>query len=189
MHAEKKEHGTEFIGGRVRVVVGDITKQDVDAIVNAANSSLLGGGGVDGAIHRAGGPEILAECREIRRTRFPEGLPTGEAVITTGGKLPALYVIHTVGPVYGNHHGQEAELLANCYHNSLTLAVEKNLTSIAFPAISTGVFGYPLEEAAEVSSQTIENFLSTDRQLKEVRLVFFQPHDAEMFLQHQQFSE
>jgi O-acetyl-ADP-ribose deacetylase (regulator of RNase III) len=177
-----------FLEGRVSVVVGDITRQDVEAIVNAANSSLLGGGGVDGAIHRAGGPEILAECREIRRTRFPEGLPTGEAVITTGGKLAALYVIHTVGPIYGEHVGKEAELLANCYHNSLTLAVEKNLTSTAFPAISTGVYGYPLAEAAEVASQTIENFLATDRQLKEVRLVFFQARDAEVFLENQKFS-
>ena len=178
-----------FLDGRVSVLVGDITKQDVEAIVNAANSSLLGGGGVDGAIHRAGGPEILAECEEIRRTRFPEGLPTGEAVITTGGKLAALYVIHTVGPIYGEHVGREAELLANCYHNSLTLAVEKNLTSIAFPAISTGVYGYPLPEAAEIASKTIENFLATDRQLKEVRLVFFQARDAEVFLEHQKFSE
>jgi O-acetyl-ADP-ribose deacetylase len=178
-----------FLDGRVQVVVGDITKQDVEAIVNAANSSLLGGGGVDGAIHRAGGPEILAECREIRRTRFPEGLPTGEAVITTGGKLSALYVIHTVGPIFGEHRGKEAELLANCYHNSLTLAVEKNLTSVAFPAISTGVYGYPLDQAAEVSSRTIENFLATDRQLKEVRLVFFQARDAEVFLRNQKFSE
>jgi O-acetyl-ADP-ribose deacetylase (regulator of RNase III) len=177
-----------FLDGHVHVVTGDITKQDVDAIVNAANSSLLGGGGVDGAIHRAGGPEILEECREIRRTRFPNGLPTGEAVITTGGKLPALYVIHTVGPIYGQHQGNEAELLANCYHNSLTLAVEKNLTSVAFPAISTGVFGYPLDEAAEVASKTIENFLSTDRQLKEVRLVFFQTRDAEVFLENQKFG-
>ena len=188
MHADKQDT-PEFLDGRVSVVVGDITKQDVEAIVNAANSSLLGGGGVDGAIHRAGGPEILAECREIRRTRFPEGLPTGEAVITTGGKLAALYVIHTVGPIYGEHVGREAELLANCYHNSLTLAVEKNLTSIAFPAISTGVYGYPLAEAAEVASKTIENFLATDRQLKEVRLVFFQARDAEVFLAHQKFSE
>src|SRR5437870_5839879 len=188
MDADKKPTA-DFLDGRVSVIVGDITKQDVDAIVNAANSSLLGGGGVDGAIHRAGGPEILEECREIRRTRFPEGLPTGEAVITTGGKLAALYVIHTVGPVYGNHHGKEAELLANCYHNSLTLAVEKNLTSVAFPAISTGIYGYPLAEAAEVASRTIENFLSTDRQLKEVRLVFFQPQDAEVFLENQKFSE
>ena len=178
-----------FLDGRVQVVVGDITRQDVEAIVNAANSSLLGGGGVDGAIHRAGGPEILEECREIRRTRFPEGLPTGEAVITTGGKLQALYVIHTVGPIYGEHGGKEAELLANCYHNSLTLAVEKNLASVAFPAISTGIYHYPRAEAAEVASRTIENFLSTDLQLKEVRLVFFQAQDAEMFLAHQKFSE
>lgn len=178
-----------FLDGRVHVVVGDITKQDVDAIVNAANSSLLGGGGVDGAIHRAGGPEILEACREIRRTRFPEGLPTGEAVSTTAGKLPALYVIHTVGPIHGEHRGREAELLANCYHNSLTLIVEHNLASCAFPAISTGVYEYPREEAAEVSSKTIENFLSTDRQLKEVRLVFFQAGDAEVFVQHQRFSE
>ena len=180
---------SSFLNGRVSVLVGDITKQDTDAIVNAANASLLGGGGVDGAIHRAGGDEILAECKEIRRTRFPNGLPTGEAVITTGGKLPALYVIHTVGPIYGEHNGQEADLLANCYHNSLTLAVEKNLSSIAFPAISTGVFGYPQAEAAKVASKTIENFLSTDHQLTEVRLVFFQAHDAEVFLQNQEFSE
>src|SRR5438445_8132059 len=183
------EPETTLLSGRVLVIVADITKQEVDAIVNAANSSLLGGGGVDGAIHRAGGPEILAECREIRRTRFPEGLPTGEAVITTGGKLAALYVIHTVGPIYGEHGGREAELLANCYHNSLTLAVERNLTSIAFPAISTGVFGYPLAKAAEVSSKTIENFLSTDRQLKEVRLVFFQDRDAKIFREHQKFGD
>jgi len=179
----------QFLNNRVTVIVGDITKQDTDAIVNAANSSLMGGGGVDGAIHRAGGDEILEECKEIRRTRFPNGLPTGEAVITTGGKLTALYVVHTVGPIYGEHDGQEAELLANCYHNSLTLAVEKNLSSVAFPAISTGVFGYPQTEAAQVASKTIENFLSTDHQLTEVRLVFFQDRDAEVFLQNQEFSE
>lgn len=179
----------QFLGGRVAVIVGDITKQDTDAIVNAANASLMGGGGVDGAIHRAGGDEILEECKEIRRTRFPNGLPTGEAVITTGGRLQALYVIHTVGPIYGQHDGREGELLANCYHNSLTLAVEKNLASVSFPAISTGVFGYPLAEAARISSKTIENFLSTDHQLKEVRLVFFQARDAEVFLENQVFSE
>lgn len=178
-----------FLDGRVTVVVGDITKQDVEAIVNAANSSLLGGGGVDGAIHRAGGPAILEECREIRRTRFPQRLPTGEAVVTTGGNLPALYVIHTVGPIYGEHRGEEAELLANCYHNSLTLAVEKNVTSVAFPSIATGVYGYPRAQAADISSRTIENFLSTDRQLKEVRLVFFQAGDAEVFIANQKFSE
>ena len=178
----------EFLDGRVSVIVGDITKQDTDAIVNAANGSLMGGGGVDGAIHRAGGDEILDECKEIRRTRFPNGLPTGEAVITTGGKLSALYVIHTVGPIYGQNEGKDSELLASCYHNSLTLAVEKNLTSIAFPAISTGVFGYPQAEAATIASTTIENFLSTDHQLKEVRLVFFQERDAEVFLQNQVFN-
>ena len=178
-----------FLNGRVTVLVGDITQQETDAIVNAANASLMGGGGVDGAIHRAAGDEILEECKEIRRTRFPNGLPTGEAVITTGGKLPALYVIHTVGPIYGQHDGKEAELLANCYHNSLTLAVEKNLSSIALPAISTGVFGYPQGEAANVASKTIENFLSTDHQLTEVRLVFFQERDAEVFLENQEFSD
>ena len=187
MSAEKTDR--TFLDGHVSVIVGDITKQDVEAIVNAANSSLLGGGGVDGAIHRAGGPAILEECREIRRTRFPQGLPTGEAVVTTGGNLPALYVIHTVGPIYGEHRGKEAELLANCYHNSLTLAVEKNVTSVAFPSIATGVYGYPRAEAADISSRTIENFLSTDRQLKEVRLIFFQAHDAEIFLENQKFSE
>lgn len=185
MDADQK---LQFLHGRVTIAVGDITKQDTDAIVNAANSSLLGGGGVDGAIHRAGGDEILGECKEIRRTRFPNGLPTGEAVITTGGKLAALYVIHTVGPIYGRNDGQDAELLANCYHNSLTLAVEKNLTSVAFPAISTGVFGYPQNEAAQVASKTIENFLQTDHQLNEVRLVFFQDRDATVFLENQEFS-
>src|SRR2546423_14544381 len=178
-----------FLDGHVTVIVGDITKQDVEAIVNAANSSLLGGGGVDGAIHRAGGPTIPEECREIRRTRFPQGLPTGEAVVTTGGNLPALYVIHTVGPIYGEDRGKEAELLANCYHNSLTLAVEKNVTSVAFPSIATGVYEYPREGAAELSSQTIEAFLSNDLQLKEVRLVFFQAPDAEVFVANQKFSE
>ena len=178
-----------FLSGAVSLVVGDITTQDVEAVVNAANSSLLGGGGVDGAIHRAGGPSILEECREIRRTRFPQGLPTGEAVITTGGNLPALYVIHTVGPIYGEHGGREADLLANCYHNSLTLAVEKNLTSVAFPSISTGIYAYPRPEAAEISSRTIESFLAKDRQLKQVRLVFFRAHDAEIFLTNQKFSE
>ena len=189
MQADQKQIANEFLDGRVRVVVGDITKQETDEIVNAANSSLLGGGGVDGAIHRAGGPKILEECREIRRTRFPEGLPSGEAVITTGGKLPALYVIHTVGPIYGNQEGREAELLADCYHNSLTLAVEKNLASVAFPSISTGVYGYPRAEAAEISSRTIENFLSKDRQLSEVRLVFFGAEDAQTFLENQKFNE
>ena len=177
-----------FLNGRVTVVVGDITQQRVDAIVNAANSSLLGGGGVDGAIHRAGGSQILEECREIRRTRYPEGLPTGEAVITHGGNLVAPYVIHTVGPVRGAKGDRDAKLLAACYWNSLALAVERNLSSIAFPSISTGAYGYPREEAAEVSSKAIEDFLSADKLLKEVRLVFYGAGDARLFLQNHKFT-
>ena len=123
-----------FLGGRVVVVVGDITRENVDAIVNAANSTLMGGGGVDGAIHSAGGPAILDACRKIRRTSCPDGLPTGEAVITRAGNLPAQYVIHTVGPVYGRHDGHEAQLLAACYQNSLHLAASHSLASITrFP--------------------------------------------------------
>src|SRR6185295_12638595 len=178
---------SSFLNGRVRVMVGDITTQQVDAIVNAANSSLLGGGGVDGAIHSAGGPIILKECRELRRTRYPDGLPTGEAVITAAGELPALYVIHTVGPIFGRHQGREAEVLADCYRNSLRLALEHSLTSIAFPAISTGIFGYPREEAAVVASQTIDEFLESDQSITEVRLVFFQQADARVFLASQKF--
>jgi O-acetyl-ADP-ribose deacetylase (regulator of RNase III) len=162
----------------------------VDAIVNAANSTLLGGAGVDGAIHRAGGPRILEECREIRRTNFPEGLPTGEAVMTGGGDLPARYVIHTVGPIYGRHHGQEAELLKRCYQNSLRLAAGRGLASIAFPAISTGAYGYPREEAARVSSAAVNEFLlDQESTLSEIRLVFFQARDAQVFVQNQRFNE
>jgi O-acetyl-ADP-ribose deacetylase (regulator of RNase III) len=176
-----------LMGGRVRVLVDDITRQRVAAVVNAANSSLLGGGGVDGAIHRAGGPQILEECREIRRTRFPDGLPTGEAVITTGGRLPARYVIHTVGPVWGHHGGREAELLASCYRKSLALAAAHDLVSVAFPAISTGIYGYPQAEAAAVSSQAVADFLAGDDAIKEVRLVFFSPDGAELFLKNHRF--
>jgi O-acetyl-ADP-ribose deacetylase (regulator of RNase III) len=177
-----------FLAGRVLVKVGDITKEDVDAVVNAANSTLMGGGGVDGAIHRAGGPAILEACKEIRRTRYPDGLPTGEAVITTAGKMKAKHVIHTVGPVYGSGGSGKADLLAACYRNSLKLAVENRLASIAFPAISTGVYGYPLNEAASVSSRAIEQFLSSDNSLKQVRLVFFGLGDAEVFLKHHAFT-
>ncbi len=177
-----------FLNGRVTVVVGDITRQRVDAIVNAANPSLLGGGGVDGAIHRAGGPRILDECRQIRQTRFPDGLPRGAAVITTGGDLPARVVIHTAGPVYGQNAGRDAELLADCYRNSLALAVEHGLSSIAFPAISTGIYGYPPEEAAAVASRTIREFLATDASLREVRFVFFARDDALVFLARHSLS-
>lgn len=177
-----------FVGGRVLVVVGDLTHQDVDAIVNAANSTLLGGGGVDGAIHRAGGPEILKECKEIRKTVFPHGLPTGQAVITTGGDLPARYVIHTVGPIYGREPERDSELLAACYQNSLLLARQHRISSIAFPSISTGVFGYPKREAARISSQTIKDFLTADKQIEQVRLVFFQQNDASVFLDYHEFE-
>lgn len=178
----------EFLDGRLVVVIGDITQQQVEAIVNAANSSLLGGGGVDGAIHRAGGPEILAACREIRRTRHPEGLPTGDAVITTAGNLPAKHVIHTVGPIYGRHNGNEAALLAACYENSLTLAASHALSSVAFPSISTGAYGYPKPEAAAVASQAIEAFLRKDETIERVPLVFFHRNDAEIFIANQKFS-
>jgi O-acetyl-ADP-ribose deacetylase (regulator of RNase III) len=158
---------------RIELVEGDITRQEVDAIVNAANGSLMGGGGVDGAIHRAGGPEILAECREIRRTRFPDGLPTGEAVATTAGRLPARWVIHTVGPVYSKSEDR-SRLLASCHVASLRVAHELGAGTIAFPAISTGVYGYPLEEAAPVA---IDAVIGAGTQAEEVRFVLF-GHDA-----------
>jgi len=178
-----------FLKSRVVVKVGDITKENVDAVVNAANGTLMGGGGVDGAIHRAGGPEILKECKEIRRLQFPDGLPTGQAVITTAGKMAAKYVIHTVGPVYGRGGKDKAELLAGCYYNSLRLAVEHGIKTIAFPAISTGVYGYPLGEAAAVSSRAIEKFLRADNSIEEVRLLFFAAGDAEVFLKNHAFTE
>lgn len=185
-----EEQSYTLPGGRVRLLTGDITRQKVDAIVNAANSTLMGGAGVDGAIHRAGGASIREECLEIRRTRYPEGLPTGEAVITTGGDLPARHVIHTVGPIYGHHSGSEAKLLAHCYRNSLALAARHALASIAFPAISTGAFGYPREEAARVASEAIEQFLADDTSsMREIRLVFFMPDDFEAFLKNQSFSQ
>jgi O-acetyl-ADP-ribose deacetylase len=179
---------TTFLAGRVVIAVGDITRQRVDAIVNAANSSLMGGAGVDGAIHRVGGPAIIEACREIRRTTHPDGLPAGEAVITTAGELPAQHVIHTVGPIFGQHRGQEAELLAACYRNCLLLAAQNNLTSVAFPAISTGAYSYPLDEASQVSSAAIANFLAEDATLEQIRLVFFRTQDAETFLRHHKFA-
>jgi O-acetyl-ADP-ribose deacetylase len=177
-----------FAGGRVSAFVGDLTFEEVDAVVNAANSSLMGGEGVDGAIHRRGGPAILEECRAIRRELYPQGLPTGEAVITTAGLLPARYVIHTVGPIWGRESGREAALLAASYRNSLALAVSRGLKSIAFPAISTGAYGYPLEEAAAVSSEAIEGFLRDDDSLTEVRLVFFSEGGLEVFLRNHKFK-
>jgi O-acetyl-ADP-ribose deacetylase (regulator of RNase III) len=153
----------------IELVEGDITEQDVDAIVNAANSSLLGGGGVDGAIHRNGGPEILAACREIRRTRHPDGLPTGQAVATTAGDLRARWVIHTVGPVYARSADPPGEL-ASCHIGSLRVADELGAASVAFPAISTGVYGYPLEEAASVALAAVRE---AQTRVVEVRFVLF----------------
>ena len=173
----------ELLDGRLVVKSGDITDENVDAIVNAANSTLLGGGGVDGAIHRRGGPSILAECRTIRETIYPEGLPTGQAVITTGGHLPASYVIHTVGPVYGMNQGRDAELLADAYRNSVILAIESGLRTIAFPSISTGAYGYPKHEAAPVVYSTVEALISKRLDI-ELRLVFFSETDALSFLRH-----
>lgn len=176
-----------FFTNRLIIKSGDLTQEDADAIVNAANSTLLGGGGVDGAIHRAGGKQILHECEEIRKKHFPKGLPTGKAVITGGGNLKARFVIHTVGPIYSINKSQEAEQLADCYKNSLLLAAENNLETIAFPSISTGAYSYPKHEAARISSQTIKEFLEINHQIKEIRLVFFSESDVKMFLRHKAF--
>jgi O-acetyl-ADP-ribose deacetylase (regulator of RNase III) len=166
------------VGDRIVVKVGDITRENVDAIVNAANSSLMGGGGVDGAIHRAGGPAILEACKAIRETTHLEGLPTGDAVITTGGRLLARHVIHTVGPVYGHHAGNEARLLASCYENSIALAAREGLHTLAFPAISTGAYGYPKDEAARIALAAIQTALEDQPSISEVRLVFSSEADA-----------
>ncbi|MEC4117143.1 O-acetyl-ADP-ribose deacetylase [Myroides phaeus] len=156
---------------KIEIIKGDITTLAVDAIVNAANSSLLGGGGVDGAIHSAGGSEILEECRQIVAKQG--GCNTGEAVITTAGKMPAKYVIHTVGPIWHGGDDNEAEKLRNCYHNSLTLAVENGIKTIAFPSISTGVYRFPKEEAAEITVNTMLAFLKNNDQIEKITIVSF----------------
>lgn len=158
----------------ITVVQGDLTEQRVDAVVNAANPSLLGGGGVDGAIHRRGGPEILEECRQLRAQRYPDGLPTGEAVATTAGRLPARWVIHTVGPVYARA-ADPAERLASCHREALRVADELGARVVAFPAISCGVYGYPPEEAATVAMATVR---ASATEVEEVRFVL---HDARTF--------
>lgn len=166
---------------KIQVIRGDITKITADAIVNAANSSLMGGGGVDGAIHRAGGPAILEACKQIVARQG--SCPTGEAVITTAGKLPATYVIHTVGPVWQGGNRRESRLLANCYSNSLRLAAEFGCKTVAFPNISTGVYGYPKEQAARVAVQTVWDFLQQEQSTERVFLVCF---DEENYLLAQQ---
>ena len=166
---------------RMRVVRGDITQVDTDAVVNAANPSLMGGGGVDGAIHRVGGPAILEECRAIRRTMYPDGLPTGGAVMTGGGALKARHVVHTVGPVWrGGQHG-EAELLRRAYRSCMRLVFEKGLKSIAFPSISTGVYGYPVEEASRVAVGAVREFLDESGWRGEVLFVAFSDHDYAVY--------
>ena len=152
---------------RLELVEGDITRQDTEAIVNAANSTLLGGGGVDGAIHRAGGPQILEECRKIG------GCPTGEARITSGGRLAATWVIHTVGPIYRDRRHGEADLLAGAYRNSLALASKRGIKTIAFPSISTGAYGYPLAEAARIALTTTVDYLKAHREIALARFVLF----------------
>lgn len=164
---------------------GDITREQVDAVVNAANSSLLGGGGVDGAIHRAGGPAILAECKEIRRRQG--GCPTGQAVITTGGRLPAKYVIHTVGPIWQGGDGaapevrREDELLEQAYWNSLSLTEAHGIRTVAFPSISTGAYGFPIERAARIALRTVMRYLREHNHLAEVRFVLFSDRDLAVY--------
>jgi O-acetyl-ADP-ribose deacetylase (regulator of RNase III) len=154
---------------KIALVRGDITEQHVDAIVNAANSSLLGGGGVDGAIHRKGGPRILEECRKLRASRYSDGLPTGQAIATTAGRLRARWVIHTVGPVYATSEDR-SDLLASCYRESLRVADEVDATTMAFPAVSAGVYGWPLDDAARIAVGTVR---TTPAKVAEVRFVLF----------------
>jgi O-acetyl-ADP-ribose deacetylase (regulator of RNase III) len=166
---------------RIKLQQGDITKLQVDAIVNAANSSLMGGGGVDGAIHRAGGKQILEECIQIVNRQG--GCKTGEAVITTGGKLPAKYVIHTVGPVWSGGKRNEEHLLANCYSNSLKIAANNGVKSIAFPNISTGVYRFPKEQAAEIAVKTVDTFLRSDQDIEEVIFICFDDENYGLYKQ------
>ena len=162
---------------KITFVQGDITDQAVDAIVNAANQSLLGGGGVDGAIHRRGGPEILAECQQLRQEKYPDGLPTGQAVATTAGRLAARWVIHTVGPTYAESK-EKSPLLADCFRNSLAVADELGAASVAFPAISTGVYRWPIDDAARIALETVR---AVETQVAEVRFVLFDRRGYEAF--------
>jgi len=169
---------TKIGNTKLTLVRGDITTQETEAIVNAANSSLLGGGGVDGAIHRAGGAQILEECKKIRAKQG--GCPTGEAVITTGGLLKAKYVVHTVGPIWRGGNQDEEKLLINAYQSSLALAKEKGIRSLSFPSISTGAYGYPIQAAARVALSTVRDFL-TQHDFEEVRFVLFSDRDLKTY--------
>ena len=174
----------EFKIGKVtvRVARGDITEIETDAIVNAANSSLLGGGGVDGAIHRRGGSKILEGCNIIRATEWPGGLPTGKAVITSAGNLKAKHVIHTVGPIWRRGNHGEPELGAQAYRNSLRLAVSQGLKTVAFPSISTGAYGYPIEDACSIALKAVKEFLEKKNTLDEVVFVLFSEHDLGVYM-------
>ncbi|MEZ0094606.1 O-acetyl-ADP-ribose deacetylase (regulator of RNase III) [Streptacidiphilus sp. EB129] len=162
----------------ITLIQGDITEQSVDAVVNAANSSLLGGGGVDGAIHRRGGPEVLAACRALRASHYGKGLATGRAVATTAGRLPATWVIHTVGPVYAADRPERAELLASCYRESLRVADELGVRTLALPAVSAGIFGWPLHDAARIALTTVRD---TPSGLTEARFVLFEERAYQAF--------
>jgi O-acetyl-ADP-ribose deacetylase (regulator of RNase III) len=170
---------------KITFELGDITEQHVDAVVNAANHSLMGGGGVDGAIHRRGGPEILAECKKLRESRFPDGLPTGQAVATTAGRLPARWVIHTVGPTYAESK-DKSQLLADCFRNSLRIADELGAATVAFPAISTGVYRWPVDDAARIALATVR---ASDAQVNEVRFVLFDQTAYDVFAAEASTSE
>jgi O-acetyl-ADP-ribose deacetylase len=163
----------------IKLIQGDITKEKVDAVVNAANSSLMGGGGVDGAIHRAGGPFMLEECKKI--VSDIGSLPTGEAVITTAGNMPSKYVIHTVGPVWHGGNNNEESLLKNAYYNSLRIGTENNITSIAFPSISTGIYGYPIASASNVAMNTVKEYVENNSNYNEVRFIVFSSHDFDVY--------
>jgi len=165
----------------VCLVQGDITDVNTDAVVNAANPTLMGGGGVDGAIHRKGGPKILEECKRIRATEWPDGLPTGKAVMTAGGNLKTKYVIHTVGPVWHGGTRGEPELLADAYRNSLKLAISKRLKTLAFPSISTGAYGCPIEKASRIALATVKEFLEVEYKLDKVVFVLFTRNDLEIY--------
>jgi O-acetyl-ADP-ribose deacetylase (regulator of RNase III) len=181
---EKQMSSVEFhvAKAKVRLVKGDIAEMATDAIVNAANSSLMGGGGVDGAIHRRGGPKIGEECRKIRQTSHPDGLPVGQAVMTSGGNLKTRNVIHTVGPVWRGGNRGEADLLALAYVNSLHLAVADGALSVAFPSISTGAYGYPVEKACQIALTSVKRFLEADEgDLKEVVFVLFSDVDFNVY--------
>jgi O-acetyl-ADP-ribose deacetylase (regulator of RNase III) len=166
----------------LELIKGDITDVEVDVVVNAANSMLLGGGGVDGAIHRKGGPKILEECKRIRATEWPDGLPTGKAVMTSGGNLKAKYVIHTVGPVWLGGFHVEAELLKQAYRNTLKLAVSKGFKTIAFPSISTGAYGYPVEDASRIAVGIVKAFLENEDRLERVIFVLFSERVFEVYV-------